>query len=162
MTVISDVNKALVEDRGLHMDRGLQTFHMEDRGRLHWFLGLRTRQEECKVTVDQRYVEIMLERFQIDQRKPSRTPADLNLKFQTAQNGDEKVDQRIYISVVRSRLYLAKQTRPDIMFKFNILSRHMNAPTSQHWLCGMTSAISSGFKRLKFAHTKAQEKIVMI
>ena len=88
MTVVSDVKKALEA-----------TFHMEDRGRLHWFLGLRIRREEGKVTVDQeRYIETMLERFQMDQCKPSRTPADLNLKFQTAQNADEEVDQRIYRS----------------------------------------------------------------
>ena len=126
MTVVSDVKKALEA-----------TFHMEDRGRLHWFLGLRIRREEDKVTVDQeRYIETMLERFQMDQCKPSRTPADLNLKLQTAQNGDEEVDQRIYRSLVGSLLYLAKQTRPDIMFTVNVLSRHMNAPTNQHWMCG--------------------------
>ena len=54
--VISDVKKALEA-----------TFHMEDRGRLHWFPGLRIRQEESKVTVNP-----MLERFQMDQCKPSR------------------------------------------------------------------------------------------
>ena len=90
MTVVSDVKKALEA-----------TFHMEDRGRLHWFQGLRIRREEGKVTVDQeRYIETMLKRFQMDQCKPSRTPADLNLKLQTAQNGDEEVDQRIYRSLV--------------------------------------------------------------
>ena len=40
MTVVSDVKKVLEA-----------TFHMEDRGRLHWFLGLRIRREEGKVTV---------------------------------------------------------------------------------------------------------------
>ena len=86
LTVISDVKKALEA-----------TFHMEDRGRLRWFLGLRIRQEEGKVTVDrERYIETMLERSQMDQCKPSRTPAYLNLKLQTAQNGGEEEDQRIY------------------------------------------------------------------
>ena len=112
MTVVSDVKKALEA-----------TFHMEDRGRLQWFLGLRIRREEGKVTVGQeRYIDTMLERFQMDQCKPSRTPADLNLKLQTEQNGDDEVDQRIYRSLVGSLLYLAKQTRPDIMFTVNILS----------------------------------------
>ena len=84
MTVISDVKKALEAK-----------FQMEDRGRLHWFLGLRIRQEEGKVTVDQeRYIETMLVWFQMDQCKTSRTPADLNLKLQTAQNRDEEEDQR--------------------------------------------------------------------
>ena len=80
MTVIFDVEKALEA-----------TFHMEDRGRLHWFLSLRFRREEGKVTVDQeRYIETMLERFQMDQCKPSRTPADLNLKLQSAQRTETK------------------------------------------------------------------------
>ena len=70
------------------------TFHMEYRERPQWFLGLRIRREEGKVTLDQeRYIEIMLERFHIDQSKPSRTPANLNMKLQTAQNGDEDVDK---------------------------------------------------------------------
>ena len=62
MTVISDVKKALEA-----------AFHMEDRGRQHLFLGLRIRQEEGKVTVNQeRYIETMLERFQMDQCKHSK------------------------------------------------------------------------------------------
>ena len=66
MTVVCDVKKALET-----------TFHMGDRGRLHWLLGLRIRREEGKVTVYQeRYIETMLERFQMDQCKPSGTPAD--------------------------------------------------------------------------------------
>ena len=60
MTVISDVKKALKA-----------TFHMEDRGRVHSFLGVRIRREEDKVTVDQeRYIKTTLERFQMDQCKP--------------------------------------------------------------------------------------------
>ena len=145
MTVISDVKKALEA-----------TIHMEDRGRLHWFLCLRIRREEGKVTVDQeRYRKTMLERFQMDQCKPSRTPADLNLKLQKAQNGGEEVDQRIYRDLVGSLLYLAKQTRPDIMLTVNILSRHMNAPTNQHWMCGkQLLRYLQGSKCLKFTQTK--------
>ena len=144
MTVISDVKKTLEA-----------TIHMEDRGRLHCFLGLRIRQEEGKVTVDQeRYIELMLERFQMDQCKPSKTPADFNLKLQTVQNGDEEVDQWIYRSLVGS-LYLAKQTRPDIMFTVDILSKHMNAPTNQHWLCGKRLLrYLQGSKGLKLTYTK--------
>ena len=56
MTVISDVKKALEA-----------TFHMEDRGRLHWFLGLKIKREDDKVTVlQERYIEAMLKRYQMD------------------------------------------------------------------------------------------------
>ena len=76
MTAISDIKKEALE----------ATIHMADNGRLHWFLDLRIRREESKVTVDQeRYIETMLEPFQLNQCKLSRTPADLNLKVQTAQ-----------------------------------------------------------------------------
>ena len=55
-----------------------------------------TRRGRPKSTVDQdRYIETMLERIQMDQCKPSRTPNDLNLKLQTAENGDEEVDRWI-------------------------------------------------------------------
>ena len=97
----------------------------------------------------------MLERFQMDQCKPSRTLADLNLKLQAAQNGDEEVDQRIYRSLVGSLLYLAKQTRPDIMFTVDILFRHKNAPTNQHWLCGKRLLrYLQGSKGSKLTYTK--------
>ena len=134
---------------------------MENRGRIHWFLGQRIIREEDKVTVDQeRCIETMLERFQMDQCKPSRTPADLNLELQTAQNGDEEVDQRVYRSLVGSFLYLAKQTRPNIMFPFKILSRDMNAPTNQHWMCGKRHLRHlQGSKGLNFL---TQKKLVMI
>ena len=145
MTVISDVKKKLEE-----------TFHMEDTGKIHWFLGLRIRREEGNVTVNQEhYIETMLERFQMDQCNPPRTPADLSLKLQTAQNGDEEVDQRIYRSLVGSLLYLAKQTRPDLMFTVNILSRHMNAPTNQHWMCAKRLLrYLQGSEVLKLNYTK--------
>ena len=126
MTVMTDVKKALEA-----------TFHMEERKRLHWFLGLRIGHEEGNVTVDQEHhIDTMLERLQMDQRKPSRNPADLNLKLLTAQNGDEEVDQRIYRCLVGSILYLAKYMRPDVMFTVNFLSRHIITPTNQHWMCG--------------------------
>ena len=38
----------------------------------------------------------MLEGFQMDQCEPSRTPADLNLKLEKAQHGDEEVGENIY------------------------------------------------------------------
>ena len=55
---------------------------------------LRIRTEKGKVTVGQeRCAKTMLERFQMDQIKPSSTLAYLYLKLQTAQNKDKEVDQ---------------------------------------------------------------------
>ena len=41
------------------------------------------------------------------------------------------------------------------MFTVNILSRHMNAPTNQHWLCGkQLLRYLQGSKSLKLTYTK--------
>ena len=99
MTVNSDVKKAREAN-----------FHMEDRGRLHCFLSLRIRGEEGKATIDQeQLIETMPERFHMDRCNPSRTPADLNLKFRTAQNGDDEMDQRIFRSLVGLLLYMSNR-----------------------------------------------------
>ena len=124
MRVISDVKKAIEA-----------TFH-KYRGRLPWFLGLREKREESKVTVHQaHYIETMLERFQRHQFKPSRSATDLNLKLQTPKDGNEEVDRKIN-TILFGSILLAKQTRSDIKFIDNILSRHMNAHTNKHWLYG--------------------------
>ena len=83
------------------------------------------------------------------------TLKNLNLKLQTAQNGDAEVNQRIYRSLVGSLLYLAKQARPDNMFTVNILSRHLNAPTNQHCVCGKSLLrYLRVSKSLKLTYTK--------
>ena len=62
------------------------------------------------------------------------------------------VDQK---RLVGSLLCLAKHTRPDIIFTVNILSRHMNAPTNQHWMCGKKLLrYLQGSKSLKLTYTK--------
>ena len=79
------------------------------------------------------------------------------MKLQTAQNRDEEVDKKIYRSLVGSLLYMAKQTRPDIMFTVNILSRHMNAPTgsAEKVFCNI-------FKVQKVKKLLTQKKLDMI
>ena len=63
--------------------------------------------------------------------------------------------QRIYRGLVGSLLYLSKQTRPDIMFTVNILYRHMNAPTNQHWMSRKEFfRYPQGSKDLKLTFTK--------
>ena len=71
MTVISDVKKAPEA-----------TFHMKDRETIYWFLGPGKKREEGKIRFDQeRFLETIIKRFQMDQIKPSGTPFDLNFKF---------------------------------------------------------------------------------
>ena len=47
----------------------------------------------------------MLERFQMDQYKASRSPVELNFNLQTTQNGEQKADQKLYRCFVGSLFF---------------------------------------------------------
>ena len=103
------------------------------------------------------------EKFGIQDSNPSsRTPVENNLKLVTATESVTLVDERLYRSLVGSLLHTAKQTRPNIVWIFNVLSRFMNQPTNT-WACRQTcSPLSSSKKvtqiglpaRLTFTYTE--------
>ena len=112
-------------------------FKMDDRGKLEWFLGMQVSQENDNVTLDQeKYIESVIEKFGMQDSNPSRTPAENNLKLVKATESETLVDERLYRSLVGSLLYIAKQTRPDIVWIVNVLSRFMDKPSNTHWLAG--------------------------
>ena len=67
---------------------------------------------------------------------PSKTPAENNLKLVKAAEVEQLVDETLYRSLVGPLLYIAKQTRPDIVWIVNVLSRFMDKPANSHWLAG--------------------------
>ena len=110
---------------------------MDDRGVLERFLGMRILKTEKGINLDQeKYTQNILEHFNMQDCKPSKTPAENNLKPEVAQEDSVKVDSHEFRSLVGSLLYLAKQTRPDVMWITNVLSRFMNDPTVEHFNAG--------------------------
>ena len=65
--------------------------------------------------------------------KPSKTPAEVNLKLERVNEQESKNNETGYRIVVGSLLNVSKQTRPDIIWITNQSSRPMQIPTSQHW-----------------------------
>ncbi|TXG53900.1 hypothetical protein EZV62_019156 [Acer yangbiense] len=62
------------------------------------------------------------------------TPLACNEKLRK-DDGEKKVDETLYRSLVGNLLYLTA-TRPDIMFAANLLSRFMNSPSQKHFGVG--------------------------
>ena len=58
------------------------------------------------------------------------------MRLSKATDSETLVDERLYRSLVGSLLYIAKQTRPDIVWIVNVFSRFMDKPTNTHWLAG--------------------------
>ena len=94
---------------------------MDDRGDLEWFLVMRILRIEKGITLDQeKCTQNIFEQFNMQDCKPSKTPAENNLKLEIAQEDSIKVDSYEFRSLVGSLLYIAKQIRPDIIWITNV------------------------------------------
>ena len=67
---------------------------------------------------------------------PSKTPAENHFKLVKATEVYQLIDETFNRSLVGSLLYIAKQTRPDIVWIVIVLSRFMDKPPNSHWLAG--------------------------
>ena len=111
-----------------------QNFKMEDRGKIKHFLGLRISQNEDGISVDQEmFIQNVLRRFGMEDCKAIKTPAEMNLKLEKSSEQCD-IDVTAFRSLVGSLLYVSKQTKPDVTWITNQLSRHMQSPTQQHWI----------------------------
>ena len=112
-------------------------FKMDDRGDLKRFLGMRILKAEKRISLDQeKYPQNILEEFNTQNCQPSKTPAKNNLNFEVDQEDSVGVESHDFRSLVGSLIYLAKQTRPDVMWITNVLSRFKNDSTVEHFNSG--------------------------
>ena len=108
---------------------------MDDRGKLERFLGLQINEDSEKITLDQEtYIGSVLEKFSMHDSNPSKTPAENNFKIVKATEVRQLVDETLYRSLVRSLLYMAKQTRPNIVWIVMVLSHFMDKPPNSDWM----------------------------
>ena len=132
--VIAGIRSQDIEE----LKKTLETkFKMDDRGKLEWFLGMQVSEDSEKITLDQKtYIESVIEKFSMQDSNRSKTPAENNLKLIKATEDEQLVEETLYRSLVGSLLYKAKQTRPDIVWIVNVLSRFMDKLANSHWLAG--------------------------
>ena len=112
-----------------------ENFKMDDRGALNWFLGMQILRTHDKITVDQKkYIETVLQQFNMSDCKAVATPGEVNLKLVKSDDEEQKlVDPKLYRSLVGSLLFIGKHTRPDILHIVNQLSRFLYKPNESHW-----------------------------
>ena len=110
---------------------------MDDRGKFDWFLGMQINEDSEKITLDQAtYIESVLEKFSVQDSNPTKTPAENILKLLKATEVEQLVEETLYGSLIGFLFYIAKQTRPDIVWIVNMPSRFMDKPAKTHWLAG--------------------------
>lgn len=108
---------------------------MTDLGPVKRFLGLRITRDRSTRTLDidqEEYIQSVLERFQMADCKPSRTPLPAGaVLVKTDQPASDSFRQR-YQSLIGSLLYAMLGTRPDIAFAVTRLSKYNANPSEAH------------------------------
>lgn len=114
-------------------------FNLTDLGEGDFMLGMRiTRDRRARtITLDQElYVTKALEKFGLEQCKPTSTPGASSEEDQTdsvaPSEMDEPADLKLYQEKVGTLLYAAISTRPDIAYAVNRLTQRMQAPTARY------------------------------
>ena len=107
-------------------------FEMTDMGLVRYFLGIEVEQGEKGIFISQeKYVNQVLERFNMQECKVAITPTVMGLKL-SKNDSSKDFDPSLYKSIVGSLMYLTT-TRPDIMHVVSLISRFMEKPKEAHW-----------------------------
>eukprot|EP00253_Pinus_taeda_P030206 PITA_30206 len=107
-------------------------FEMTDLGFLRYFLGIEVDQiENCVFISQDKYVEALLKRFNMQNSKATVTPTVMGLKL-TKEDSNKDFNPKLYKSIVDNLMYLTA-TRPDIMHVVSLISRFMERPKETHW-----------------------------
>ncbi|KAJ9551036.1 hypothetical protein OSB04_015081 [Centaurea solstitialis] len=118
-------------------------FKISSMGELTFFLGLQVKQKADGIFINQsKYVASMLQKFGMNDAKPTSTPMETH-KHLTADVEGEEVDVHNYRSMIGSLMYLTA-SRPDIMFAVCVCARYQVRPKESH-----LHAVKRIFKYLK-------------
>ncbi|XP_058746185.1 uncharacterized mitochondrial protein AtMg00810-like [Vicia villosa] len=106
-------------------------FEMSLVGDLIDFLDLQVRQMEDNIFETQsKYAESIVMKFGLENASYRRTPTAIHVKVRKDENGVD-VNQSIYISMIRSLLYLTS-SRPGITFVVGVCARYQAKSKASH------------------------------
>ena len=118
-----------------------KSFDMKDLGPKRQILGmeiLRDKKAKKLWLSQEKYIERILERFNIKHVKPVSTPLGAHFKLRKKSCFSSKKEKKdiastIYSSTVRSLMYAMVCTRPNIAHAVGVVSRFTINPGKDHW-----------------------------
>jgi hypothetical protein len=106
-------------------------FEMSMMGELQFFLGLQIKQSKEETFVHQaKYTKDIVRKFKMEDSKAMTTPMSTATALDADEEG-EHMDQKEYLSMFRSLLYLMV-TRPDIQFSVCLCARFQASSRTSH------------------------------
>jgi hypothetical protein len=113
-----------------------EKFEVVDKGRADFFLGIEIDHDRKEKTISihqQQYIKNLLSEYDMVEARKCSTVLDPGLILKKCKNNDcEKVNTKIFQSLIGSLLYLSISTRPDICHAVNKLSQFNTHPHSEH------------------------------
>uniref|UniRef100_A0A453SVI6 Reverse transcriptase Ty1/copia-type domain-containing protein n=2 Tax=Aegilops tauschii subsp. strangulata TaxID=200361 RepID=A0A453SVI6_AEGTS len=127
--LITGADEEVIANFKLQME---ELFRMTDLGLFSYYLRIEVQQKPEGITICQEaYAKKVLESCGMKDCNPSHVPMKPRLIL--SKTGEAPaVDATEYRSVVRKLRYLTN-TRPDLAYSVGIVSRFMEAPTTEHW-----------------------------
>ncbi|CAM8962540.1 unnamed protein product [Rhodiola kirilowii] len=106
-------------------------FKMSMVEEMFYFLGLQVKEKVDGIFILQRkYARNMVKKFNMEKAEYKRTPAATHVKI-TKDEAGTSVDQTLYMSMIRSLLYLTA-SRPDIAHAVGVCARYQANPKESH------------------------------
>jgi hypothetical protein len=116
-------------------------FDMKDLGAANFILGMEIKRDRAnkKIWLNQRkYVEMILQRFNMHVSKPIKVPIPIGVNLSADQcpkthEEEEDMSHVLYVSAFGSLLYAMVCTRLNITHAVGVLSRYMSKLGKEHW-----------------------------
>ena len=108
-------------------------FPVKFLGDLEMYAGIRFTRDPISgnLTLSQKaFAENLVTKFEVTRNKPTPMAVGPVLAFV---DGDEEIDVTPFRSLIGHLMWLANQTRPDLLSPVRSLARYCNAPTMRHW-----------------------------
>lgn len=112
-------------------------FRMKDMGQVSNYIGIDIEHdlENNVMTLSQEnYIKSLAKKYDLENAKLYKTPMEMNLKLEPA---DEINEQVKYRNLIGELLYISTGTRPDIAFSVNYLSRFQSCYDETHFKYAM-------------------------
>jgi hypothetical protein len=159
--ILAASNNAVLDDVKISL---CNRFKMKDLGKLSWFLGMGFSFEKDCIKINQtKYVEKILDRFEMSDCNPKSIPCDLSVSKIITSDSKELCESSLYREIVGSLIYVMTGTRPDLAYVVTKLSQHMASPTKA--LFGIAKHVLKYLKGtksydLKFTKSNSPLKLV--
>jgi hypothetical protein len=113
---------------------------MKDLGRTQFYLGLQLEHLHTSILIhESTYVQKILEKFNMDKVYSATTPMIVRVlekdkdPFKSREEEEVLGQEYLYLNVICALMYLTNNTKSNIAFSINCLTRHSAAPTIRQW-----------------------------